>query len=136
MADPSLAVKKALVTALTNTVFTNPGSPSSIVKFYDRPPQGAVKPYIAFARRFTNDESAMSTLRDRDFFYLSVWSEYQGEFEVQYIMSQVKGLLHRKRLPLETGTMLYCEVPRKWCEPDADGRTYMGQITVRVLTKH
>lgn len=136
MADPSLAVKKAILQALTNTVFYGTGSPRAVVKFYDRVPQGAAKPYMAFARRLTTDESALTSLRDRDLFYVSIWSEYKGEFEVQDIMSQMKELLHRKQFPLDTGHMVLCEVPRKDAVPDADGETFMGQVLIRVLTKH
>lgn len=135
MADPSFAVQKALYTALNGNITIN-GSPGRNVPVYDAVPQNAAYPYVTFDSEITNDADFLNSRMDERFFYLTVWSTYRGQKEVKEIMAEIDRLLHRQRLTLDTGTMVHCTVRRKRSTRDADAVTFMGQITLRIITQH
>lgn len=135
MADPSFAVQKAIYTALNGNITIN-GSPGQNVPVYDHVPQSAVYPYVTLDSEFVNDVDFLASRMDERFFYLSVWSTYRGQKEVKEIMAEIDRLLHGQKLTLDTGTMVHCRVRRKRSSRDADAVTFMGQVTLRILTQH
>jgi hypothetical protein len=44
--------------------------------------------------------------------------------------------LHRKKLSLEFGAMIDCIVKRKSNNLDADGVTYMGNLTIHIMVEY
>lgn len=136
MADPSNAVQAALFAALNGNIVIN-GSPGTAVPVYDVPPQGsAAYPYVTIDSQFTNDADFLASRMDERTVYLNVWSRYPGQKEVNDIMAEIDRLLHTKRLTLSTGTMIICRVKRKRTAREPDNRTFMGQVTLRILTQH
>lgn len=137
MADPSLAVQGAIYSALGGSSgFTINGSPGTTVKVYDKVQQGAAYPYVTLDSQFVNDADFLSSRMDERFFYLNVWSTYGGQAQVWQIMAEIDARLHNKRLSLATGTMVICRVKRKRTSREPDNETFMGQVTLRILTQH
>lgn len=127
MSDPSWALQQALCSALADAL------PCPV---YDAVPQGAAYPYVTLEREVVANEDLLNRRLDRRFFYLSVWSQHQGQKEVKEIMAAIDAALHEKPLPLETGRAVSVRVERKDTTRDADGTTYMGRVTLRILTTH
>lgn len=137
MADPSLAVQGAIYTALGGVSgFTINGSPGTTVKVYDKVPAGAAYPYVTLDSQFVNDADFLASRMDERLFYLNVWSTYSGQAQVWQIMAEIDARLHNQRLALETGTMVICRVKRKRTNREPDNVTFMGQVTLRILTQH
>lgn len=131
MAEPSAAVQKAIYQALTA------GSPSPLsCPVYDHVPQDAAFPYVSIDAQQVNEADYLASRMDERFIYLTVWSRYRGQKEVLGILANMDTALHRKRLALDTGTMVICHVARKATMKDADGVTYQGSMTLRILTEH
>lgn len=135
MTDPTIAVQAAIFTALNGNVIID-GSPGRNVPVYDYVPAGAAKPYITTDSQFTTNADFLGSRKDERLVYLNVWSEYKGRAEVAEIMAAIDAILHRARLPMTTGTMVRCFVIRKRDSRDQDGETFMGQVTLRVITQH
>lgn len=82
------------------------------------------------------DNDFLASRRDTRMMYLSIWSRYRGQKQVLDIIAQVDAALHNKRLALDTGRMVVCKVRRKRSTLDADGLTYMGSVTLEIVTQH
>lgn len=128
MADPSLALQEALVARLDAEI-------SCPVR--DGAPLDAPKPYLSIDREFTTNLSPISgRKREERFIYMSVWSDKAGQAEVKRINGEVIAALDERRLPLSVGRAVSVRVIRAESQRDADGTTYQGAITVRVITTH
>lgn len=124
MADPSVALHDALYEALTAVL------PCPV---YDAVPQGAAFPYVTLDHEEVTNSDFLNRRMDLRFFYLTVWSRHQGQREVKEIMAQIDAL-NEQPLTLSTGHCVSVRVERKRTQRDADGRTYMGQVTLRIIT--
>jgi hypothetical protein len=61
---------------------------------------------------------------------------YRGQKEVAEIIALIDAALHRQKLPLDSGRMVVCFVKRKNTARDADNLTFMGNVTLEILTEH
>ncbi|MET3715376.1 DUF3168 domain-containing protein [Pseudomonas sp. PvP001] len=128
MADPSVALQVALVARLEAEV-TCP--------IYDGAPLDTPMPYLSIDREIsTNISPIAGRKRQMRLIYLTVWSDAHGQAEVKRINAEVTAALDERRLPLEEGRAVSVRVERADAQRDADGVTYMGAITVRVITTH
>lgn len=59
-----------------------------------------------------------------------------GQAEVKRINGEVIAALDERRLPLDVGRAVSVRVEQADAQRDADGITYQGSITVRVITTH
>ena len=128
MADPSLALQEAIFARLQAEV----GCP-----IYDGAPLNADMPYVSIDREVSVNSSPISgRKRQTRLIYLSVWSDAVGQAEVKRINGEVIAALDERRLPLEVGRAVSVRVEQADAQRDADGITYQGSITVRVITTH
>lgn len=128
MADPSLALQVALVARLEAEVSC---------PIYDGAPLDTPMPYLSIDREIsTNISPIAGRKRQVRLIYLTVWSDAHGQAEVKRINAEVAAALDERRLPLEEGRAVSVRVERADAQRDADGVTYMGAITVRVITTH
>lgn len=128
MADPSLALQEAIFARLQAEV-TCP--------IYDGAPLNAEMPYVSIDREISVNSSPISgRKRETRLLYLSVWSDAAGQAEVKRINGEVIAALDERRLPLEVGRAVSVRVEQAEAQRDADGITYQGSITVRVITTH
>lgn len=128
MADPSLALQEAIFARLQAEV----GCP-----IYDGAPLNAAMPYVSIDREVSVNSSPVSgRKRETRLLYLSVWSDAIGQAEVKRINGEVIAALDERRLPLEVGRAVSVRVEQADAQRDADGITYQGSITVRVITTH
>jgi hypothetical protein len=128
MSDPSLALQEAIFARLQAEV-TCP--------IYDGAPLNAEMPYVSIDREVSVNSSPISgRKRETRLLYLSVWSDAVGQAEVKRINGEVIAALDERRLPLEVGRVVSVRVEQADAQRDADGITYQGSITVRVITTH
>ncbi|MBD8601510.1 DUF3168 domain-containing protein [Pseudomonas sp. CFBP 8771] len=128
MADPSVALQVALVARLESEVSC---------PIYDGAPLDTPMPYLSIDREIsTNISPIAGRKRQMRLIYLTVWSDAHGQAEVKRINAEVTAALDERRLPLEEGRAVSVRVERADAQRDADGVTYMGAITVRVITTH
>jgi len=127
MADPSFAVQVAVFDRLEAEVSC---------PIYDSVPMNAAMPYITIDSEISSNSDILNGRRDTRMFYLSVWSNFKGQEEVKRLMGEVDSALHRRPLPVETGRVISVLVDRKQANRDADGETYQGSVTLRILTEH
>lgn len=128
MADPSVALQVALVARLEAEVSC---------PIYDGAPLDTPMPYLSIDREIsTNISPIAGRKRQMRLIYLTVWSDAHGQAEVKRIIAEVTAALDERRLPLEEGRAVSVRVERADAQRDADGVTYMGAITVRVITTH
>ena len=127
MSDPSLALQKALYERLTADLSC---------PVFDAVPEGTPYPYVTLDREFSSNSTPISG-RDRQtrLFYLSVWSDYPGQAEVKRIMGEISSALNEKPLPLETGSVVSVRATRTEATREPDGKTYMGSVTLRIITQ-
>jgi len=128
MADPSLALQEAIFARLQAEVSC---------PIYDGAPLNADMPYVSIDREISVNSSPISgRKREQRLIYLSVWSDAIGQAEVKKINGEVIAALDERRLPLEVGRAVSVRVEQADAQRDADGITYQGSITVRVITTH
>lgn len=132
MADPTNSLQKAIYEALTL------GSPSPVAAgVYDHVPEDSASfPFVVIDAQEVVQADYMTERMDERFVYLSVWSRERGKKQVQTLLAQIDAALHRQRLTLDTGSCISCEIIRKRVAMDADGLTYMGNVTVKIRTAH
>ncbi|MBA6092771.1 DUF3168 domain-containing protein [Pseudomonas monteilii] len=128
MDDPSLALQEAMFARLQAEVSC---------PIYDGAPLNAEMPYVSIDREISVNSSPISgRKRENRLVYLSVWSDAVGQAEVKRINGEVIAALDERRLPLEVGRAVSVRVEQADAQRDADGITYQGSITVRVITTH
>lgn len=126
MAEPALALHEALFAQLL-TLST---------PVYDGVPQDTAYPYITIDSSVAaNIDHLVERMQER-FVYLNVWSESRGQEEVLRIIGEIDALLHGADLTLDTGTVVSVRVDQTSTRRDADNVTFMGSVTLRVITKH
>jgi hypothetical protein len=126
VADPSLALHKALLARMS----------SLTVPVFDAVRQGQAYPYVTVDYSIAGEVNHLRERLDERFVYLTVWSETRGQEEVLRIIGEIDALLDGAKLSLDTGTAVSIKVDRKATQRDADNVTFMGTVTLRVLTKH
>ncbi|CRM71170.1 hypothetical protein [Pseudomonas sp. 31 R 17] len=128
MADPSVALQEALYARLLAEVSC---------PVYDGAPMNSPMPYVSFDREIsTNISPIAGRKREQRLIYLSVWSDAHGQAEVKRILGEVAAALDERRLPLTVGRAVSVRVEQADAQRDADGVTYQGSVTVRVITTH
>lgn len=128
MADPSLALQEAIFARLQAEVSC---------PIYDGAPLNATMPYVSIDREISVNSSPLSgRRRETRMIYLSVWSDAIGQAEVKRINGEVISALDERRLTLTVGRAVSVRVEQADAQRDADGVTYQGSITVRVITTH
>ena len=128
MADPSVALQEALFARLAAEVSC---------PVYDGAPMDSPMPYVSIDREISTNASPISgRRREQRLVYLSVWSDAHGQAEVKQILGEVVAALDERRLPLTVGRAVSVRVDQADAQRDADGVTYQGSVTVRVITTH
>lgn len=128
MPDPSVALQVAMFARLQAEVSC---------PVYDGAPMNAPMPYVSIDREIsTNTRPIAGRKREQRLIYLSVWSDAIGQAEVKRINGEIVAALDERRLPLEVGRAVSVRVLQADAQRDADGVTYQGAITVRVITTH
>ncbi|MDB1113681.1 DUF3168 domain-containing protein [Pseudomonas extremaustralis] len=128
MPDPSVSLQEALFARLTAEVSC---------PIYDGAPMDTDMPYVSIDREVsTNTTPIAGRKREQRLIYLSVWSDAHGQAEVKRILGEVVTALDERRLPLTVGRAVSVRVEQADAQRDADGVTYQGSITVRVITTH
>lgn len=128
MADPSVALQEALFARLEAEVSC---------PIHDGAPMNTPKPYVSIDREVSsNIRPIAGRKREQRLIYLSVWSDTIGQAEVKRINGEIINALDERRLPLATGRAVSVRVEQADAQRDADGITYQGSITVRVITTH
>ena len=128
MADPSVALQEALYARLLAELSC---------PVYDGAPMNSPMPYVSFDREIsTNISPIAGRKREQRLVYLSVWSDAHGQAEVKRILGEVVAALDERRLPLTVGRAVSVRVEQADAQRDADGVTYQGSVTVRVITTY
>lgn len=128
MSDPSVALQEALFARLEAEVSC---------PVYDGAPMDTEMPYVSIDREIsTNTSPIAGRKREQRLIYLSVWSDAHGQAEVKRILGEVIAALDERPLPLAVGRAVSVRVEQAEAQRDADGVTYQGSLTVRVITTH
>ncbi|MFS0827596.1 DUF3168 domain-containing protein [Pseudomonas phoenicis] len=128
MADPAVALQEALFARLEAEVSC---------PIYDGAPMNTPMPYVSIDRELAVNASPIAgRKREQRLLYLSVWSDAVGQAEVKRINGEVVAALDERALPLAVGRAVSVRVEQVDAQRDADGVTYQGSITVRVITTH
>ncbi|MDD1133585.1 DUF3168 domain-containing protein [Pseudomonas shahriarae] len=128
MSDPSVALQEAMFARLEAEVSC---------PVFDGAPMDTDMPYVSFDREIsTNISPIAGRKRQQRLIYLSVWSDAHGQAEVKRILGEVVAALDERRMPLTVGRAVSVRVEQADAQRDADGVTYQGSITVRVITTY
>mgnify|MGYP001547857602 FL=1 len=128
MADPSVALQEAMFARLEAEVSC---------PVFDGAPMDTDMPYVSFDREIsTNISPIAGRKRQQRLIYLSVWSDAHGQAEVKRILGEVGAALDERRMPLTVGRAVSVRVEQADAQRDADGVTYQGSVTVRVITTY
>jgi len=102
-------------------------------------------PFVALDRIVARASDTLDRAYTTHMIYLSVWSRYEGTKEVLEIIgrpsdagiggSGIKGALHNSVLALAAGKCISCRVIADDVSRDADDVTYLGSVTLRVVTR-
>lgn len=126
MSEPTSALHLALRAAIDALVTCS---------VYDGVPQNATYPYVVIDSTSIGNEDFTNARMDRRFIYLSIWSRVQGQREVMDIMTQLDAL-NNSSLTLTAGAVGSIRVERKRTNREPDNLTFMGHMTLRILTTH
>lgn len=132
MSDPGLALQKALLDRLTE-----PGVISC--KVFDSVPEKTRLPYVVMDTEISSNATPISGKKREDrLFYISVWSDYKGQREVKRINAEIAAALDRVMLtlPADQGRVVSVSVLRTETNREPDGKTFMGSVTLRIITQH
>lgn len=107
------------------------------VPVYDHVPQGTAYPYVTLDRALSKNITPLQG-RERSLrlVYLTVWSQYSGQAEVQRILGELYRALNERPLPLTVGRVVSARVEQLDTSREPDGVTYQGAATLRVITTH
>jgi hypothetical protein len=129
--DPGLALHKALIATLDGIV-----DDGAAVPVFDGVPEEQAMPYVTIDFSIANRADLLVERRDERFVYLNVWSRVRGQEQVLRILAELDSRLHRAALSLETGRVASAFVQQKVTRRDSDNVTFMGRMTLRVVTEH
>lgn len=103
-------------------------------KVYDHVPQDTSFPYVSIdAQDIVPRDHLASTMEER-FVYLSIWSRHRGKKEVWQLIASIYDIVHRQRFAMDAGQMAICHVTRLGANNDLDGLTYIGTMTLKLIT--
>lgn len=126
MANPGLALHKALIAKLDTLIDCG---------LYDAVPDGAAYPYVVIDSDSVTNEDYTNLRVDRRFIYLSIWSRAHGSAEVRSIIGQIDAI-NETPITLDTGNCASVRVERTHVNREPDNLTFMGHITLRIITTH
>lgn len=136
MTDPSFAAHKSVYNTLVSTL-AGKTFLGQVCAVYDAVPQGSAYPYVTIDTQEAAMDDPLASTRDERFFYLTVWSTQKGQQQVLEIIAEIYKSFHKARLlSMDTGRWVRSYVTRRRTERDTDDETFMGRITIRVLTEH
>lgn len=128
MPNPSVALQAALYGRLTAEVSA---------PVYDGAPLDTPMPYVSIDREVVKNTRPISgRRREERLIYLSVWSDALGQAEAKQIVGEIIAALDERRMDLDVGRAVSVRVIDSDTQRDEDGVTYMGSVTVRVITTH
>ena|SRR5690625_1872954 len=134
MSDAAWELQRAVFTALDGNLS---GLARQAPVYDGEAPEGSRYPYVVIDSQTMVPDGPLAGRRDLRHLYLSVWSTYSGQREVNRILGQIYALLHQQRLPMPDGyRMVRCRVTRQSSAKDADGVTYMGSCTIEARIEH
>lgn len=127
MADPAIPLQVALYARLRAELS---------VPVYDAVPMDTPYPYVIIDSELMRNASPLNgRKRASRLIYLSVWSDYRGQAEVKRLNAEIEAALDARPLVLTDGRAFGVRVERMGTNRDADGLTYQGSVTVRLMTQ-
>jgi len=126
VSDPTVELHTALLAAIDALVTCD---------VWDCVQQDTTYPYVVVDFTTASNEDLLSTRMDRRFVYLSIWSRSEGQAEVMGILSQLDAL-NNSSLSISTGDVVSIRVERKRTSREPDNLTFMGAMTLQILTTH
>ena len=126
MAEPTLALHTALLAKLKEVCSCD---------VWDAVPQKSPYPYVTLDSMISSPEPFLKLRVESRFVYLGIWSRTKGQAEVMKIMEEIDAL-HEQPLPLSTGEVVSVRIERTRTVRESDNLTYMGQVTLRIITQH
>ena len=127
MADPAIPLQAALYARLSDELS---------VPVYDAVPMDTPYPYVTIdSEQATNTSVISGRKRANRIVYLSVWSNYRGQAEVKRINAEIEAALDERPLTLSDGRAFGVRVERMSTNRDADGETYQGAVTLRIISQ-
>ena len=115
--------------------------PLPAVPVFDVARPGQALPYVQISRVVAAKQDRLTDLKRRWLVTLAVWSAYSGQAECLRIMGRIRAGLHRRRGDLTddsgnvSGRVVLCSVLTEATSPEPDGLTFMGQVSLEILTE-
>lgn len=131
MADPTLALHKALLAALDSACSCD---------VWDAVPLNTndiTYPYVVIEYSYSDNRDflPLTERMDERYVFLNVYSRNQGQAEVMGIFAEIE-TIHEQPLTLTTGTCVSVRVDGKRTYREPDALTCRGQVVLRILTTH
>lgn len=132
MADPSFALQKAILAALTGAADLG-----ALVgdRVYDAAPRNAVFPYVSIGQASVADWSTGSEAGAEHTLVLHAWSRAAGKKESYAILAAIEGALHDASLGLDGHHLVNLRFEFADVTRDRDGITYHGVARFRAVTE-
>lgn len=103
------------------------------VPVFDHEPINREPPFVGFSGKVIAQNDTFDAELQTVSLYLSVWSNYRGQRQVDAIQAAIHSRLHRARLELEEGHAIMCRVAGRTVSLEPDGLTYQGAMTIEVM---
>jgi hypothetical protein len=129
MSDPNAALASAIWTAL-DAALADP------VHMLGRVPPDAAMPYTAIGPIEARDASRLNSVADRTMVYIDHWRDTGSTADLDGVVATIFGLLHRQRLSLGTGEVVFAKVVRRGPEPDLRESVLKGHLAVECWVEH
>lgn len=132
---PTVSAEHALQEAIYTVLVDNPLLVQALggAKIYDRAPEGASFPYIAFANLTTSDGSTASEAGYECRITLNVWSRHEGKREAFDILHIMRLSLEGQNLALSDYALVNLREEFSDISQDRDRVTFRGTIRFRAF---
>lgn len=130
------SITQALQIALYQRLSSALASHTPPVPVFDRVPQGQSFPFVEITRILQSESSLLAEKMTDYQIVLSVYSNYEGQLEVNGILDAIDAALDDAPLVMTTGTMIRLDRERADSILDADGVTHTGSAIYTAVVKH
>lgn len=130
-----------MTTAINRLVYGLVSGAVDPIPVRDLAREGQALPWVQLGRVVEANADRLTALKSRYLVYLSIWSDYPGQAEVLRIIETIKTAVHRHSGPLfdddgiQSGRAVIVLVRSTSTDPEPDGKTYMGSITLDILAE-
>ncbi len=105
------------------------------VDVYDHVPDQSAFPFVSIGQHDVDELDSDLVRAGTHRITLTIWSAHRGQQQVLDLMGQIDAALHHYETALSSGALVLMRIDDRRSTLDADGKTYMGSVTIEVIAQ-